>query len=85
MANHQVAFALAPFDKQYPVVIDPAMTYSTYLGGDALDIAYAMAIDADYFAIDYVSTDDYRIETYVIATEKYKKQVDDAIKAYYLI
>ena len=43
---------------------------------------YAMAIDADYFAIDYVSTDDYRIETYVIATEKYKKQVDDAIKAF---
>ncbi|MBI2335642.1 MAG: SBBP repeat-containing protein [Deltaproteobacteria bacterium] len=47
LADKRVTFDLAPFDKQYPVVIDPAMTYSTYLGGDDLDIAYAMAIDAD--------------------------------------
>lgn len=40
---------------------------------------YAMALGSKYFCLDYVSTDDYRIETYVIATEKYAEQVDKII------
>lgn len=40
---------------------------------------YAMGTKSKFFAIDYVSTDDYRIETYVLPTEKYAKNIDETI------
>lgn len=43
---------------------------------------YALALTCRHFAIDYVSTDDYRVETYVLPTEKYAKDVTDAIVGY---
>jgi len=43
---------------------------------------YALAENSKYFAIDYVSTDDYRIETYILNTKGYEKAVTDAISAF---
>lgn len=43
---------------------------------------YGLAHGSDFFAIDYVSTDDYRIKTYVMSTEKYKKEIDTIIDKY---
>jgi hypothetical protein len=43
--NRQVAFALGDYDHNRPLVIDPVLTYSTYLGGSGNDAANAIAVD----------------------------------------
>jgi hypothetical protein len=45
-AANQVAFALGPYDHSRPLIIDPYLTYATYLGGSGGDIGYAIAVDA---------------------------------------
>ncbi len=42
-----VGFQLAAYDAERPLVIDPTLTYSTYLGGSAQDIAWAIAVGSD--------------------------------------
>lgn len=44
--HHQVGLALGAYDHSRELVIDPSVTYSTYLGGNAEDEAYAIAVDA---------------------------------------
>ena len=43
---HQAAFALDEYDPLYPVIIDPVVTVSSFLGGDAADTANAVAVDS---------------------------------------
>lgn len=38
-------FRVASYDKRYPLIIDPVLVYSTYLGGASYDAGYAMAVD----------------------------------------
>ncbi|HTV60766.1 MAG TPA: SBBP repeat-containing protein [Verrucomicrobiae bacterium] len=46
-ANGQIRFSLAAYDHSAPLVIDPVLNYSTYLGGSANgDAAYGIAVDA---------------------------------------
>lgn len=46
-ANHQIRFALGPYDASKPLTIDPILFYSTYLGGSASgDVAYGVAVDS---------------------------------------
>jgi Beta-propeller repeat len=40
-----VGFALGPYDADRPLVIDPVLEYSTYLGGSAGDGGMAIAVD----------------------------------------
>ncbi len=42
--NGKVAFALGNWDRQKALVIDPALTYSTYLGGSGADTATSIAV-----------------------------------------
>jgi hypothetical protein len=42
---HQVGFALAAYDRTVPLVIDPVITYSTYLGGSGDDFPIWSDID----------------------------------------
>jgi Beta-propeller repeat len=51
--NHHVSFALAKYDESKPLIIDPVLVYSTYLGqspapGSPIigDIGYGIAVDA---------------------------------------
>jgi FG-GAP-like repeat/IPT/TIG domain/Beta-propeller repeat len=44
--NGQVGFAVAAYDPSQPLVIDPVLSYSTYLGGSGNDAATAIAVDA---------------------------------------
>jgi hypothetical protein len=41
----QVGFELGPYDSTLPVVIDPALVYSTYLGGSGNDSGNGIALD----------------------------------------
>jgi len=40
-----VGFRVAPYDTSQPLIIDPVMVYSTYLGGSSKDFANAIAVD----------------------------------------
>ena len=43
--GNEVGFATAKFDRSRPLVIDPVLSYSTYLGGSNWDHGYAIAVD----------------------------------------
>ena len=45
-ADGAVAFALGGFDRALPLVIDPGLIYSTYLGGNGYDEGSAIAVDS---------------------------------------
>jgi Beta-propeller repeat len=41
----EARFRIGTYDRAQPLIIDPALYYSTYLGGSAADYAYAIAVD----------------------------------------
>ena len=41
-----ISFALGKYDRRQKLVIDPVLTYSTYLGGSGGETAYGVALDA---------------------------------------
>jgi len=45
-AARQVSFRVAAYDASRPLIIDPALSYSTYLGGTSLDYAQGIAVDS---------------------------------------
>jgi hypothetical protein len=45
--DHQVGFAVGAYDPNSPLIIDPMLTYSTYLGGSGTDQAKGVAVDAN--------------------------------------
>jgi hypothetical protein len=40
-----IGFRMAAYDTGKPLVIDPVMVYSTYLGGSSDDYGYGIAVD----------------------------------------
>jgi len=49
-AQNHVHFELGPYDHSQPLVIDPVLTYATYVGGSGGDIGYGIAVDAFFDA-----------------------------------
>ncbi len=41
----QVAFQVAAYDASLPLIIDPVLSWATYLGGNGLDIGKSIAVD----------------------------------------
>ncbi len=46
VATNQVIFELEPYDQTRPLIIDPSVTFATFLGGSDFDQVYAMALDS---------------------------------------
>jgi hypothetical protein len=44
--DNRVSFEIAAYDRKRPLVIDPALSFSTYLGGSLDDNTYSIATDA---------------------------------------
>lgn len=44
-ARQQVSFKLGPYDAAQPLVIDPVLLYSTFLGGSSRETGVAVAVD----------------------------------------
>jgi len=42
----RVGFAVGDYDRSTPLVIDPVLDYSTYLGGTGYELGYAVAVDS---------------------------------------
>ena len=46
---HTVAFVIGSYDRSRTLVIDPVLLYSTYFGGDAGEVAWAVKLDTNGF------------------------------------
>jgi hypothetical protein len=46
VAGRTVRFKLGPYDRNLPLIIDPALTYASFFGGTSDETAYAVAIDS---------------------------------------
>src|SRR5262249_54198954 len=44
--KHTIGFSLGDYDTTRPLVIDPVLSYSTYLGGNGEDVGRGIAVDA---------------------------------------
>lgn len=56
---HTAGFALGPYDHNFPLIIDPVFSYSTYFGGNAGDTVLAIKVDSSgsvYLAGETLST-----------------------------
>jgi len=59
--HNQLGFRLGQYDHRYPVVIDPVLVYSTYLGGSNSEFATAIAVDGsgDAYLAGYTASSDF--------------------------
>jgi hypothetical protein len=48
--NDRVRFELGTYDVNRPLVIDPVLVYSTYLGGSITDFGFGIAVDEEGYA-----------------------------------
>jgi Beta-propeller repeat len=57
----QVGFALATYDRSIPLVIDPVLTYSTYLGGSGDEFPIWSAIDraGNFYVTGFTNSTDF--------------------------
>ncbi|MEA2452317.1 MAG: hypothetical protein QOG04_1027 [Actinomycetota bacterium] len=46
LAGDEVAFEVGDYNHNYPLVIDPSLIYSTYLGGTGYDNVFGIAVDS---------------------------------------
>jgi hypothetical protein len=56
LTSHEVRFEIPSYDRSRPVVIDPVLAYSTYLGGNGLDKALGITVTSGDSAIVVGST-----------------------------
>ncbi|WKZ15777.1 MAG: SBBP repeat-containing protein [Candidatus Jettenia caeni] len=68
-------FRVASYDKRYPLTIDPALVYSTYLGGNNSDEGYKIAVDS--LGNAYI-TGETRSDTFPAISALYKNKIGDA-------
>lgn len=47
IGKHRVRFAVGNYDRRQPLILDPVLNYSTYLGGSSDDDASAIAVDSN--------------------------------------
>jgi uncharacterized repeat protein (TIGR01451 family) len=47
LTDHRISFTLGEYDRDRPLVIDPVLQFSSYLGGDNFDRAYGVTIDGE--------------------------------------
>lgn len=57
----EVSFRVSAYDKRRPLIIDPTLAYSTYLGGDSLDLSYSIATDSAHniYVAGYTDSSDF--------------------------
>lgn len=46
LGDGRISLALGSYDRDRPLIVDPVLSYSSYLGGSSSDTAYAVATDA---------------------------------------
>ncbi len=71
--RHEVSFEIGAYDTSKPLVIDPVLTYSTFLGGRSGDEADAIAVDGagNMYIAGSTSSDDFPL-----SASAYQKVLD---------
>lgn len=69
-------FQVASYDKKYPLVIDPTIVYSTYLGGDNEEVGNDIAVDGNGNVYVIGSTASTRFKTVVSPVKTYTGKQD---------
>jgi photosystem II stability/assembly factor-like uncharacterized protein len=62
--ERRVGFAVGEYDSSLPLVIDPVLVYSTYLGGNDWDVSNAIAVDRqkNIYVTGYTFSTDFPVE-----------------------
>jgi hypothetical protein len=62
--GNEIGFAIADYDRSRPLIIDPAIVYSTYLGGSGFDQANAIHVGTtgDAYVVGVTASADFPIE-----------------------
>ncbi|HEX8597161.1 MAG TPA: SBBP repeat-containing protein [Chloroflexia bacterium] len=62
-SDGSIGFSLGSYDKSAPLILDPTLTYSTYIGGNNWDEARAVAADRDgnAYITGYTDSSDFRL------------------------
>ena len=70
IGGNRVAFRIGRYDKSKPLVIDPVLTYSTFLGGSSSDGALNIAVDAsgNSYLVGGTTSTDFPVTTGVVQT-----------------
>lgn len=65
-ADDRVEFEVADYDRARPLVIDPILFYSTYLGGDSMDYGRGIAVDGGghAYVTGYCDSNDFPVKDY---------------------
>jgi hypothetical protein len=60
-AEGTVGFAVGPYDPQWSLIVDPTLTYSSYLGGLGWDAVYGMAVgpDGSFYVTGFTNSPDF--------------------------
>jgi hypothetical protein len=74
----RIGFAVGEYDARRPLIIDPVLAYSTYLGGNITDVGYGIAVDSagNAYVTGNTSSTDFPTTPGAFATTK--NSVDDA-------
>jgi len=73
--NGIVSFAVEEYNQDYPLVIDPLIEWSTYLGGSNWDVGYGIAVENGFVYV----TGDTRASDFPTTAGAFDRNYDDAL------
>lgn len=83
LGKREVGFELEEYDASLPLVSDPVLSYSTYLGGSSNEDAYAIAVDSYGNAYIAGGTPSTNFPTAIhFAYNAYYRKLNDGIRAW---
>ncbi|HEX8739691.1 MAG TPA: SBBP repeat-containing protein [Casimicrobiaceae bacterium] len=81
--SRELAFAVGNYDRTLPLVIDPVIAYATFVGGSGVDVATAIAVDANgsAYIAGYTASPDFPLRNALDASLNGRKGDMDAFVA----
>ena len=82
--NHRVTFSVPSYDRNLPLVLDPVLNYSTYVGGTSDDNATGIAVDSngDAFIAGISSSTDFPTTSNGFIQQPLTANVSPAVAAF---